>query len=350
MPLKPLLQTLVSPAVFDFWASKLNPSLSWERPLARIVGRRQEAQGHVTLTLKPNRHFQGFKAGQHINITAEIDGRRLTRSYSPSDRPRPDGLVRLTVKAVAGGRMSRHLCEQAQLGDVLELGPSFGDMQLPASPEPLLMLAAGSGITPLMSLLREAADQGLPQPITLLYWARSQAELCFAQELQAKALKHPGFVLHTITTANAQTPLSGRINAEQLATLVPDLALRQVFACGPAGFVATARELCGQAAGFRGEAFTPPALTVAATGTVQVTLSRTGRVLELPAGQALLPALEAQGLNPAYGCRIGICNTCACGKPAGSTQNLNSGEMSSEPTAALRLCISRPCSDLTLDL
>ncbi|RZI80550.1 MAG: 2Fe-2S iron-sulfur cluster binding domain-containing protein, partial [Rubrivivax sp.] len=84
--------------------------------------------------------------------------------------------------------------------------------------------------------------------------------------------------------------------------------------------------------------------------TVRITLALTGRSLEVPAGEALLPALEAQGLNLPSGCRMGICNTCSCPKQTGVTQNLYTGDQDDAPTSALRLCVNRACTDLTLDL
>ncbi len=99
-----LLRACVSPDVFDFWASRLDRSWSWERPLARIVQRRPESRDAVTLVLQPNRHWRGFRAGQHLNVSVEIDGTAVTRSYSLSNAPRTDGRVEITVKRVEGGR------------------------------------------------------------------------------------------------------------------------------------------------------------------------------------------------------------------------------------------------------
>ena len=83
---------------------------------------------------------------------------------------------------------------------------------------------------------------------------------------------------------------------------------------------------------------------------MQVQLSRSGRTLSLPRGQSLLEGLEAQGLRPKYGCRMGICNSCACARQSGTTRHLLTGERSNEPTAQVRLCISAPSTDLILDL
>ena len=348
-----LIAPLIKPSVFDFWATHLNSAWSWERPLARVVARHIEAQGTVTLDLEANRHCAAIQPGQHINVSAEVNGRRVTRSYSPTRISRSGKRLSITVKQVDGGKLSQHLCRQAQVGDALEIGAAFGDMTTPSGP--CLFLAAGSGITPLMSLTRALDQAGLAQDLTLVYWARTRAELCFVAELRALAARQPHFKVHFVLTQETQR-LNGepaeRLNAELLATLVPDLAQRRVHACGPAGFVDTARSLSlGHALSFLGEAFTPPPLAVTdAIGTVRINLALSGRTVEVPTGQALLPALEAQGLSLPSGCRMGICNTCACGKQTGVTQNLHTGDKEDIPTSALRLCVSRACTDLTLDL
>ena len=359
--LKRLARTLVSPGTFDFWASRLSSTWSWDRPLARIVARRAESSDTFTLLLQPNRHWAGFLPGQHLNIGAEIDGTVVTRSYSLSDAPRADGRVAITVKAIPGGKLSQHLCRAAKPGDVLTLGPAFGDMILPERAEGAwLFLAAGSGITPLMAMIRAQAAQGMAIPIALAYWARSRDELCFVDELRALAARQPNFRVDFVLTrdaavgeADASDCRHGRIDALSLSAFAPDLHQRRVFACGPDGFVAAARALSAdRAVAFHAEAFTPPsrANVDADTGSVQLTLATSGRVLTVARGESLLTALEAAGLKPASGCRMGICNTCACGKRAGSTRQLHTGAIEHEPVSALRLCVNSASSDLILDL
>ncbi|KLI99806.1 ferredoxin reductase [Luteimonas sp. FCS-9] len=355
-PLRRLAAPFVAPPVFDFWARRLHPTWTWERPLARVVGRAPAADGAVTLTLQPNRHWTGARPGQHVNLGVEIDGVRTTRSYSLDAPVGVDGRLTVTVKRVDGGRVSGHLLERARRGDVFDIGPGFGDLVLPESPQGAwLLLAAGSGITPLMALVRQLAGQGMPVPVTLLYWARHRAQACFADELRALAARHAGFDVRFVLTGEAPASADeagGRIDAALLEALVPGLAQRRVYACGPGGFVATAQSLLdGQVPLLRSEAFTPtPRPPVDDTGIVSVHLARSGRDLQLPRGDNLLAALEAEGLKPRSGCRMGICNTCACGKPAGSTRDLRTGAVVDEPSAALKLCVSSAVTDLVLDL
>jgi ferredoxin-NADP reductase len=203
--LRKVAAPFVNPGIFDFWVSKLNPAWSWDRPLARVVDRKVEALDTVTLVLKPNAHCGSFVPGQHINVTAEVNGRRTTRSYSHTGIPRRDGRISLTIKRVDKGVLSTHLCQHTQVGDVLELGAAFGEMTLPAKPEgEWLFLAAGSGITPLMSLTRSLAAQNMPVDLTLVYWAKTRAELCFARELRALAVQFPRFKLQFVLEKEAE--------------------------------------------------------------------------------------------------------------------------------------------------
>lgn len=353
--LRRLISPLVAADVFDFWASRVNRNWTWERPRARLVARVPAARDAVTLLLKPNRHWNGFRPGQHVTLGVEIGGVRHNRSYSLTEPARADGLLAITVKAVEGGRISQYLCRQARPGEVFEIGQAFGDMSLPARPQSgLLFLAAGSGITPLMALTRQLAAQGMPVALDLIYWVRRRDEACFLDELRALAAAHAGFRLHLALTGEpvrAEDEQQGRITADMLSRLVHGGDARQVLACGPGGFVETARSLLvGRALSFQAEAFSPAPIAVEDSGEVEVHLRRSGRRLRLPRGQSLLTALEAQGLKPASGCRMGICNTCACGKSAGSTRHLPSGDLAHEPSQALKLCINSAVTDLELDL
>lgn len=353
----------IDPAIFDFWARHFNATWSWSETLARVVERRSDAQGFVTLVLKPNRLWRGFRPGQHVNVGAEIDGRRITRSYSLSDAPRADGCIAITIKQVEGGKLSTHLSQIARVGDVLTLGAAFGEMTLPAQPTGRwVFLAAGSGITPFLSMTQALAAQGMPIDLTLVVWARTRAELCAIDTLRALSAQHPRFqVKIVLTRESALLPgeLAGRISADTLAALLGPLnALGEtdVLACGPGGFVATARTLLtGHARRFQAEAFTPWTATPtepdnAPAHPVQVILRRSGRTLAVSNQEPLLTTLEAQGLSLPSGCRMGICRTCVCTKHEGTAQDIHTGELDTETESALRLCVSRPRTDITLDL
>lgn len=347
------LDAWVNPRFFDFWATRLNSLWTWKRPLARVVSCERIGPDAVTLALRRNRHCGPVLPGQHVNVGVEIDGRMVTRCYSPTCHA--DGTLSISVKAIDGGRLSRHLCEVVRPGDVVELGAGFGAMTFPRNKaESWLLLAAGSGITPLVSLLRDLAARDMPATVDLMYWARSEADLWFADELRAMVARFPSFRLHLFTTRDAdvrEDVAHGRIAAQVLEQRLGDVSDRRVYACGPAGFVDVARDLLADsAASFDAEAFSVSETPVADEGEVQVHLTKRGLTLSLPRAATLLSALEAAGLRPASGCRMGICLTCACGKRSGSTHDLLTGETVAEPVSSLRLCVSRPTSDLVLDL
>ncbi len=341
---------LVPDHVFDFWAERVSPTWSRRRPLARVVAREIAADDTVTLVLAPNRHVRRPAPGQHLMVGAEVDGRLVRRSYSPS--PLPGGRFAITVKAVPGGRLSEHLVQRARVGDVLAIGEPFGTLALPGSEAPVLLLAGGSGITPLIALLRAEAARASTRPITLAYWVRTPGEACFVEELRTLADAHLALRVHIATTRAADPRFAqGRLDADTLAMLAAEGSAPHVIACGGAGFVAHARALCApRAASFQAEAFSPPDVLPGETGDAEVRLARSGTTLRVPRNQPLLVALEAAGLRPAHGCRMGICNTCACGKSAGTTRDVLSGARDPEPATALRLCVNAAAGDLVLDL
>ncbi|WP_430391398.1 ferredoxin reductase [Dyella sp. 20L07] len=335
--------------------SRFNAGWSWDRPLARVVGHRRESSNAYTLLLQPNRRWGDFRPGQHLNVGAEIDGVRVSRSYSLTGTARADRRLAITVKAIEGGRLSQHLCHATRVGDVLEIGPAYGEMILPDAVDgPRLFLAGGSGITPLIAMIRQLAERGMVAPLTLLYWVRHRDERCFVDELRALSTKHVDFRVHFFLTrdaASADDEHEGHLCDVPWSSLVPDLQAREVYACGPDGFVESARtETAALARSFQAEAFTLPTFNVGDQGSVQITLAASQRTVTVPRGATLLAALEAEGVTPASGCRMGICNTCACGKRSGATRNLRTGDLEHDPVSALRLCISSASSDLVLEL
>ncbi|AWH33406.1 hypothetical protein C1930_11315 [Stenotrophomonas sp. SAU14A_NAIMI4_8] len=341
----------LSPSLFDFWAGQLNPLWTLREPLARLVRREPAGEGATTLVLRCNRHWKGMRAGQHITLGVELGGRILRRSYSPTMIGRRE--LAITVKGVEGGQVSQHLLQHARPGDLFRLDAAFGDFHMPAA-APVLLLAAGSGITPMRSLLREACQRPLAAPVDLFYWERTAATQQFRDELQALAAATPNLRVHLLTTREGDAP-AARIDRHTLMVPGDDtpLAQRHVLACGPDGFVAAARaRLAHQVAGFQAEAFTPPAPITGADseGEVALTLARSGRQLKVPRNRSLLESLEAQGIKPKHGCRMGICNTCTCEGVSGGTRHLRTGETQSGPAAPVRICVSAPTTDLTLDL
>ncbi|HQV80366.1 MAG TPA: 2Fe-2S iron-sulfur cluster-binding protein, partial [Agitococcus sp.] len=208
------------------------------------------------------------------------------------------------------------------------------------------------GITPVMSLLHTATMQ---QPITLLYWEKNRADLCFMAELNNLAAKNPLFKFYIFLTQEQnllQGELKGRIDTQAIIKLIPNLVQHQVVACGGQGFIEAVQLLKPYVDTLQVESFSPIKLNTANTqlGTVRVELKASHKVLELNQGDSLLDALEAQGIYPPSGCRMGICHSCSCQKISGTTQDLQTGELASESHSAVKLCVNRAYSDLVLDI
>lgn len=335
------------PAINDV-LGQLNPTWSLSEIRARVLRRVPETADTTTLVLGVNRLWPGFAAGQHVGVAVEIDGVRHHRTYSLSSAPDGGREVAITVKRPNGGRVSTHLNDATVPGDVLILSAPRGDFVLPqALPPHVLMLSAGSGITPVMSMLRDLAAREARPAVTFLHCCRSAADAIFERELRDLAARWPELNLICVHTAT-----QGRLTPRTLARLVPEFAQLPTYLCGPAAFMATIEALYqerGAAANLKLERFAAP--QVKSNGvTAQVSCSRSGTAFTAETAGALLPQAEAAGLAPKSGCRIGICQTCKCRKHSGTVQNLLTGEISAEPGEMIQLCISAPRSDLDLDL
>lgn len=353
------LEPWLSPESLDFWVQHVRPTWSVNRTLAKVVARRVEARGVITLVLKPNGHWQGHVPGQHVNVSAEVGGRRVTRSYSLSGVQGRKGCIAITVKRVPGGVLSAQLCEHTRRGDVLELGQAFGDMTWSAQPSgSWLFLSAGSGITPFMGLIQAMSQTTWPVKVHLVHWASQRADLCFKAALDDMAQRDPRLSVQWVLTREPDVlpgEQTGRLSADWLQAHQPQWAQSQVRACGSAGFVAVAKQAVAGGAGFQAEAFSPMRRVGSSARDevqpqVQLTLKRSGRTLSIPTGEPLLDALRAQGLNPPSGCGMGICHSCVCTRLEGSVTDVQTGQQHDEPGMPVRLCVSRACSDLSLDL
>lgn len=333
-----------------FWLGELRPTWSRRNIRARVVQVIDETPDTRTFVLRPNRQWPGHRAGQHTLIEVEIDGVRLRRPYSLSSAP-ADRLPAITVKRIPGGRVSGWLHDRVRPGHVIGLSPPAGEFVLPdPAPDPLLLYSGGSGITPVMSILRDLAARDAVRDVVFVHHARSRRDVIFGRTLGALAARHPG--LRLLVRLDDQ---GGGFDEGELARLVPDFAARQTYLCGPPGLMERAErawDSAGAAARLRRERFVavgavppPPAGAVDA----RIQLARSGRSFAATAG-TLLEQLEQAGERPASGCRMGICLSCRCRKHRGSVRNLLTGAVSSIPDEDIQLCISAPCSDVELGL
>lgn len=359
---RPLISPIISPQQFDFWAKELGTITAWQRVYARVVARQQENSDTVTLTLKTNRNFKLPRPGQHVSVSATIDGRRVSRCYSLSVLGDKKRHICITVRREPQGLLSNWLNDHAQPGTVLELSQAYGDLAdaALASPEhALVFLAAGSGITAIANIIFGLAKLTPSLNGSLLYWERGEDRFCFAPQFEALRKRHPNFNVHFINTDTANTGEirpSQRISETLLAERAPQLPKAQAFACGSNAFVSAAEQLVTPiAAGFHAESFSPPpqdaALRLSAQPApeVTVTLRKSGKQLQVSSSKNLLDALEDAGLAVPYGCRAGICNSCSCQQRSGTSLNTLNG-LEQQGEQAVRLCVSHATRPLELDI
>src|SRR5690349_5530 len=180
-----LLNLLTGPHGVDRYTEIVDPIWTQGEARARVVAVRRQTPRSVTLTLQPNRAFAGFRAGQHVNVSVEIDGRRRTRCYSPANAE-GSALLEITVGRHDGGLVSTYLCDHARPGMVVGLDSVAGDFVLPDTrPSRILFVSGGSGITPVLAMLRTLRSEGFTGEIAFVHYARSAAEACYRAELDA---------------------------------------------------------------------------------------------------------------------------------------------------------------------
>ena len=349
-----LLETLATPHDVDRYLELVHPMLTVRELRAVVVSVDRSTPGSVVLTLRPNRRWPGFAAGQYVQVAFAIDGVRHVRCYSPcSSQHRPDGRIELTVRAHEHGRASRYLARQARPGLVVGLSPADGTFRLPEPrPERIVLISAGSGITPVLSMLRTLVDEDHRGTVLFLHYARTEAEVAHLAELRRiAARRHNMRILFGFTRQSAAGDLAGRFHAAHLSA-APWYADAHTYLCGPPSLQNAVRDhyrTLGIAELLHVEQFTLrgtiTAPTEEATGIV-----RFGELAVPNSGGTLLEQAEAAGLHPDYGCRMGICFTCPRTKIEGCTRNVRTGELSSEPDTEVQLCISAPVGDVRIEL
>ena len=349
-----LLGALTYPHGVDRYAELIDPLLLARDVRAEVTAVRHQTSRSVTLVLRPNENWRGFRAGQFVGVSVEVGGVRLIRPYSPAGSEQAaDGELELTVSTHPDGRVSRHLRDHARPGLVVDLTQAQGEFMLPSPrPERVLLISGGSGITPVMAMLRTLCDEGFAGEIGFLNYARSSALALYDAELATLALRHEGLRVARGFTRARRSQLAGRFGREHLAAVISDHADAATFVCGPPALIDSVRSVWAEDGLPEPavETFTAPALrfdTDGAGGCVSFTAS--GRQAA-NSGLPLLEQAEDAGLAPEHGCRMGICNTCSTRKRTGTVRNVISGELSSAGEEQIRICVSVPVGDVALDL
>ncbi len=349
-----LLNALAYPHGVDRYVELLRPLALARDVRAQVSAVHWQTADSVTLTLRPNENWRGFRAGQFVGVSVEVDGVRLARPYSPAGSDHaPDGVLELTISTHPQGSVSRHLRDHARPGMIVGLTQAQGEFVLPEPrPERVLLISGGSGITPVMAMLRTLCDEGFAGEVGFLNYSRSNLTALYERELRSLAQNHRRLLVARGFTRARGSQLSGRFSREHLPAVISDHAAAATFVCGPPALIDAVRAVWARDALPEPmvETFTPPVLrfdTDSAKGVVSFTAS----AREVPnSGLALLEQAEDAGLFPDHGCRMGICNTCSCRKSKGVVRNVISGALSSAGEEQIRICVSVPVGDVALEI
>jgi stearoyl-CoA 9-desaturase NADPH oxidoreductase len=295
----------------------------------RIVEVQPETADAATIVIRPGADWAGHVPGQYVRVGIDVDGVRQWRAYSLTHGPRADGHISITVKAVPGGKVSNHLVRRAQAGTLVHLEQATGEFVLPTDGGRLLFVTAGSGVTPVIGMLRNlfpVTDSGvarLPRSagydITVVHVAPSEPDSIFIDNL--RALDEAGL----IRLVPRYDDVHGVLDVADLADLVPDLHERTTFACGPSGLLdALGAHHDEHGIPLLTEQFRAASVVAGDGGTVTFA---DGTTVEADGATPILDAAEDAGRLMPSGCRMGICFGCVLPMREGAVRDLRNGDI-----------------------
>lgn len=345
--------SLTSPYTIDHFLDQIHPMLAAENVRARVVEVVQETGDASTVVLRPNGAWKGFTPGQHVQFGIEVNGKRRVRVFSvSSSKAGKKGTFSVSVKAHPDGYVSQFLHRELQPKTLVHLSQAEGEFVLPRElPNNLLLMSGGSGITPVMSMIRTLRDTGHRGKVTFLHYARSRDDEMFTADLDAFA--ESDVTVKRVYTRKPEpgAELEGRFHVDHLKHLGIDPADTLTYVCGPAGLIATVRDTyaeLGAADQLRMEYFKVPSVDLdAADATGTLTFDNAGIEAD-NSGATILVQAEAAGLKPAFGCRMGVCNTCALKKNSGAVRHVVSGEVSANTDETIKICVQVPIGDVSV--
>jgi ferredoxin-NADP reductase len=323
---------------------------------ARIVAVEPETKDAATIVMKPGADWAGHVPGQYVRIGIDVDGVREWRAYSLTHGPRSDGLISITVKAVPEGKVSHHLVHDTRPGTLVHLEQAAGDFVLDERPGKLLFVTAGSGVTPVIGMLRNlfpVTDAGVLRlrrsddlDITVVHVAPSEPDSIFLDNLRALAADG------AITLVPRYDDQHGVLDVADLADLVPDLAERTTYACGPGGLLDALTDHHAAAGLVLFTEQFRAGFTQAGDGG---TLSVGGITVDADGATPLLDVAEAAGVLMPSGCRMGVCFGCVLPLKEGAVRDLRNGAITIvDPIAAasggvpIQTCVNAAAGACTL--
>jgi ferredoxin-NADP reductase len=339
---------------------RLTPLVNHENAKSpmRLLLSQIDQQTHDTKTLRfeilDERRLRA-KPGQFLTFQWTIDGQRVRRSYTVSSSPVHENYVEITPKRMGNGCVSIFLNERAKPGLAVEASGPYGRFYFDETlHKSIVLIAAGSGITPMISMLRYIDDLELATHVTLLYCVRTGADIIFENELARLSRSLPNFKYELCLSRPDPSwkGRSGRLTEEFVFQNVTDLDSPTFFLCGPKGFMDDARHILSTLGVAQdrilqesfGESKPSTESRPLEAGTVEtVVFLHSEKVCQVSSGSTLLDLAERNGVQIPFGCRQGQCGTCATRVLSGTVQmDVESGLTAEQKNAGYVLpCVSR---------
>jgi ferredoxin-NADP reductase len=344
-------RALTTPLLPDDYFALIKPRWSTRELTGRVVRVRRERGNAATIVVKPNFAWPAHKPGQYLRIGMEIDGIRHWRAYSiTSDPAHPEGVVSVTVKHTEGGRMSPVFVQQVRPGQEVFLGEIEGEFTLPDRlPKQTLFMSAGSGITPIMSMLRELDRRDALDDVVHVHSCRDENDMIFGGMLRRLAERRPGYRLAEVHTSKVP-----RFAPRDLDRYCDDWRDREAFLSGPREMIDTVEEhydteSCSER--LHTERFQPVIGNGGGHGKGgSVHFRVSDRKADCDTGVSILVGGEQAGANLPFGCRMGICHTCVGRLQDGAVRDLRTGAVEPAGGQMVRTCINAPDGHIEIDL
>ena len=362
--LRAVAERITTPLLPDDYLQLANPLWSARELRGRVVEVRRETADSATLVIKPGWGFEfDYEPGQYIGIGLLVEGRWRWRSYSLTSTPitghspvvplspslsAGERVITITVKAMPEGFLSTHLVGGVAPGTIVRLAAPQGNFVMPdPAPASVLFVTGGSGITPVIAMMRTLARRDQITDIVHLHSAPTTDDVMFAAELAQLARTHPGYRLYVRATRS-----EGRLDLRRLGDEVADWRERETWACGPEGMLNAAERVwadAGVPARLHLERFALARASLRGRQGGTVTFARSGKTVTADAATPLMEAGESVGVQMPFGCRMGICQSCVVGLVDGYVRDLRSGA-EHEPGTRVQTCISAASGDCVLDI
>jgi ferredoxin-NADP reductase len=332
------------------------PLIQWFKPgwrshawRAKVVVMQQMSADVIELALEVAPNWPSHQAGQHVQLTIEMNGRLTSRTFtiaSCEQLAQQRRRIHLVIKQYSQGQFTPKIADFINTGDWLNISQPMGAFTLPDTTKPILMIAGGSGITPFIALL-ETHLTSLQQPVSLLYFGQKGQHL-FTTELAAMALRHQHFS-YQMLVRETDGDISNHLDLQHKPW---------VMMCGPAGLTSNtnqALDAAGHSSDLRSQehfqaASEPHKSDCDKPVTIGLKLQGLYQKLTLAKNDNLLSQLEQQGVAVSSGCRMGVCHQCQCVKRSGIVRDTRSGQLSAPGEQLIQLCVSQPLGALELEL